>query len=348
MKILEIGPSFSPVVSKSEGWNAWSVDHTDQAGLRAKYDADPSVDVSRIEPVDFVWESGSLDDAVPIEHHGTFDGIASHVIEHIPDPIGFYRSIDKLTRANGVLVLAVPDKRFCFDYFRPLSVSSEFILAHALGRRRHSKKTAFDHTAYTVNMDGAAAWGQHPAGELNFYSTLAAANDLLVTTDESEAAVYVDFHGWCYTPFSFKLVMLELNVLQSLDWKINADFPSEGCEFIVVLGKGRFVFASQTALQEARKALLKGILTDVAEQCRYLDRADAVPAKEPVQAMPTAGDIGLAGQVAALQQQHLELAERLGRQEARLAKIWDTSKIMKRLLRPVRAIARRSRDLRAP
>ncbi|MFO1157040.1 MAG: hypothetical protein U1E43_09835 [Rhodospirillales bacterium] len=64
--------------------------------------------------------------------------------------------------------------------------------------------------------------------------------------------------------------------------------------------------------------------------------------------MPTAGDIGLAGQVAALQQQHLELAERLGRQEARLAKIWDTSKIMKRLLRPVRAIARRSRDLRAP
>ncbi|MFO1157039.1 MAG: hypothetical protein U1E43_09830 [Rhodospirillales bacterium] len=137
-------------------------------------------------------------------------------------------------------------------------MSSEFILAHALGRRRHSKKTAFDHTAYTVNMDGAAAWGQHPAGELNFYSTLAAANDLLVTTDESEAAVYVDFHGWCYTPFSFKLVMLELNVLQSLDWKINADFPSEGCEFIVVLGKGRFVFASQTALQEARKALLKG------------------------------------------------------------------------------------------
>ena len=227
-------------------------------------------------------------------------------------------------------------------------MTSEFILAHALDRRRHTKKTAFDHTAYAVNMDGAVAWSQHPVGDLSFYSTLATANDLLVTTDESEAAVYVDFHGWCYTPFSFKLVMLELNVLQSLDWKINTDFPSEGCEFVVVLGKGRFVFASQAALQEARKALLKGMLTDVAEQCRYLDCADAVPAKEPVQAMPMAGDIGLAGQVAALQQQHLELAERLRQQEARLAKIWDTSKMMKRLLRPVRAIARTSRAMRAP
>ena len=39
--------------------------------------------------------SGSLDEAVPSELHGTFDAcIASHVFEHIPDPIGLLGSLE--------------------------------------------------------------------------------------------------------------------------------------------------------------------------------------------------------------------------------------------------------------
>ena len=346
MKILEIGPSFGPIVPKSEGWNAWSVDHSDQEGLRAKYHSDPTVDVSRIGPVDFVWDSGDLDVDVPAEHHGTFDAcIASHVIEHMPNPVGFYRSLDKLIRPTGVVTLAVPDKRFCFDYFRPLSMTSDFILAHSFNRRRHSKKTAFDFTAYTVSSDNAVAWGQHPCGDLNFYGTLTEAYRLLTTTDESETAPYVDYHAWCYTPSSFKLVMLELNVLQLVNWVIDVDFPAEGCEFIVVLKKGRMAFPSESELQEARKALLQGILADVAAQYDYL-RAATPPefVEPPVSA--TCGD-DILQRIAALEQQQRALAECLQHQEDRLAKIWETTKMMKRLLRPFRAVARASRGLRA-
>lgn len=346
MKVLEIGPSFSPIVPKSEGWNAWSVDHTDQAGLREKYLNNPTVDINRIGPVDFVWASGDLDAAVPVEHHRTFDAcIASHVIEHIPNLVGFYQSLGKLIRPSGIVVLAVPDKRFCFDYFRPLSMTSDFILAHSLNRRRHSKKTTFDHTAYTVSSDGTAAWGQHPVGDLSFYGTLTAAYDLLATTDEAESAPYVDYHAWCYTPSSFKLVMLELNVLRLIDWVIDQDFPAEGCEFIVVLKKGRLSFPSEAALQEVRRALLKGMLADLAVQCGYMDAATSAALERPSLAVPCGEDTR--EKIAALEQQQQALAERLQRQETRLAKIWETSKLMRKILRPVRAVASATRGARA-
>ena len=346
MKVLEIGPSFSPIVPKAEGWNAWTVDHTDQEGLREKYRTDPAVDANRIGPVDFVWDSGDLDVAVPVEHHGTFDAcIASHVIEHMPNPVGFYRSLETLIRPTGVVALVVPDKRFCFDYFRPLSMTSDFISAHSLNRRRHSKKTAFDHTAYTVSSDNSPAWGQHPVGDLRFYSTLTAAYHLLATTDEAEAAPYVDYHAWCYTPSSFKLVMLELNVLELIDWQVDIDYPAEGCEFIVILKNGRLRFTSDDALQEARKALLQGMLADVAAQYDYLRSAAPAEFVQPQVAGPCEGAV--LQRIDSLEQQHLALAERLQHHEARLAKIWETSKMAKRLLRPVHTVARAARGVRA-
>jgi hypothetical protein len=89
-RILEIGPSFNPIAPKSEGWNSVSIDHLTREDLVAKYTGHPGVDVGRIEPVDFVWTSGILSDAVPPEQHGSFDAfLASHVIEHMPDLVAF-------------------------------------------------------------------------------------------------------------------------------------------------------------------------------------------------------------------------------------------------------------------
>src|ERR1700721_717488 len=82
-KILEIGPLCSPIFPKREGYCVFNVDHTDQAGLVAKYAPDHNVDTSAIEPVDFIWNGGSIADAAPADQHGTFDVfVASHVIEH--------------------------------------------------------------------------------------------------------------------------------------------------------------------------------------------------------------------------------------------------------------------------
>src|SRR5262245_51434967 len=37
---------------------------------------------------------------------------ASHVIEHVPDVIGWLRALHRLLRPSGVVFLVVPDKRF--------------------------------------------------------------------------------------------------------------------------------------------------------------------------------------------------------------------------------------------
>jgi SAM-dependent methyltransferase len=127
MRVLEIGGGYSPLITKADGWNSFSLDHATRDQLVAKYAAHGR-DTSRIEHVDFLWTGGPLESAIPPEQLGSFDAcVASHLIEHIPDPISFYNSLARILDPNGVISLVVPDKRFIFDFFRPISTTSQLI-----------------------------------------------------------------------------------------------------------------------------------------------------------------------------------------------------------------------------
>jgi SAM-dependent methyltransferase len=113
MRVIELGPSFAPLAPKADGWDVCVVDHLPRPQLIEKYRGHPDVDVSRIEEVDIVWTDEALDAVVPVEWHGTFDAcIASHVLEHMPDPLGFLKSMERLLAPTGVVSLAMPDTRF--------------------------------------------------------------------------------------------------------------------------------------------------------------------------------------------------------------------------------------------
>src|SRR5688572_28300119 len=144
---MEIGPSFNPVAPKAEGFNVHMVAHLDQAGLVEKYSTH-TVNVSAIEPVDFIWKGGSLADAVGRD--GQYDWIiASHAIEHLPDIIGFVKDCKRLLRPSGLLILGVPDKRFCFDYLRFPTSTGAVIQAHLEKRVRHSAGQVYDFFAHS-------------------------------------------------------------------------------------------------------------------------------------------------------------------------------------------------------
>lgn len=90
---MEIGPSYKLLVTKADGWTVQTVDHASKADLESKHRL-WGVDVSRMEDVDYIWESGPLHEAVPAPFHGRFDRVlASDVIEHIPDMLGFLHSV---------------------------------------------------------------------------------------------------------------------------------------------------------------------------------------------------------------------------------------------------------------
>jgi SAM-dependent methyltransferase len=274
MRILEVGPSYSPVAPKADGWNVRSIDHFSREALVEKYRGHSGVDVSRIEHVDFVWTDGNFSSAVPARDHGSFDAlIASHVIEHAPDLLDFLDSMAELVNPIGVVALAIPDKRYCFDYFKPLTTTGDVMAAHAQLRTRHSRFNAFDQVAYAASVDGSIAWSQGPARGLKLVHSLAEARAYSEAISERVDAPYQDMHAWHFIPASFQLLMLELARVGLTDWQVERTTPAQGCEFLAWLRRGGIEAAgllSPTALEESRLALLKRTLLETKDQIDFL------------------------------------------------------------------------------
>jgi SAM-dependent methyltransferase len=269
-RILEVGPSHNPVAPKAAGWHSFVLDHASQEGLREKYQ-DHDVAHERIEPVDFVWTGGPIHDAVPHSLHGSFDAcIASHVLEHLPDPIGFFVALDRLLTPDGVVSLAVPDKRFCFDYFRPLTLAPAWIEAFEHKSTRHSRRLTLESAAYQMSNGDHYAWGQFDKIRVRLRGELEQAKRNADAAGQSDSEEYVDCHAWCFTPSSFALLVLELGSLGLIGFHIAKLFPTEGCEFIVSLRRGHDQCA--TGIQDRRLELLKAIVTDLGDQNRLMKR----------------------------------------------------------------------------
>jgi SAM-dependent methyltransferase len=67
--------------------------------------------------------------------------IANHFLEHCEDPIGTIRNHLGKLRPGGVLFYAVPDKRYTFDFRRPVTPLDHVVVDHVSGpegsRREH-------------------------------------------------------------------------------------------------------------------------------------------------------------------------------------------------------------------
>ncbi|MGA8727152.1 MAG: methyltransferase domain-containing protein, partial [Terracidiphilus sp.] len=240
--------------------------------LVAKYTGHPGVDVTHIEEVDFVWSGGKLSDAVPTHERGTFDAcIASHVIEHTPDLLSFLHSMEALLKTDGIVALAVPDKRYCFDYFRPLTTTGQVLAAHMEVRSRHTPQLAFDYAAYSAESGGSIAWGQHPPMGLRLVGSLDMAREFSQRVGESED--YLDLHAWCFVPASFELILLELAMLGETDLLVERTTPADGCEFLCWLrrgGKAAVASLSEPERASARLALLKRTIVETGAQLEWL------------------------------------------------------------------------------
>jgi SAM-dependent methyltransferase len=270
-KILEIGPGYNPCVRRQDGWNCFSLDHGTMDELKAKYATAPGIDVKNFQPVDFVWRDGPLESAVATEHIATFDVcIASHVIEHTPDLVAFFKSVSRLLKPRGILSLAVPDKRFCFDYFLPLTLTGDVLEAHVERRTRHSKKALYNSVAYNVLGDGAGSWmrGNSPAISFVPGRDVHTAKRAYDEHRDSENALYADAHAWYFTPSTFRLICLELFYLRAIDFLEVEFFGTTGCEFHVCLQKRNP--AEDKLLPERRMKLLKEMLIDLREQTETL------------------------------------------------------------------------------
>lgn len=247
-KGLEVGPSFSPIAPKSSGYDVDVVDHATAEALRAKYQ-DQGVDLDAIEEVDYVWTDTSLTELLGGEPKYDYI-IASHLIEHLPDLIGFFLDCQQLLRPHGVLSLAVPDFRCCFDIFRGPTTTGDVLQAHLERRSRHNAGTVFDHFAYAAYRDNHPSWICRSQGALEFAHRFAEAEYMMKQAHHSQD--YLDVHAWQFTPSSFRLLMHDLRALGLVSMReIGGFLTPEGTEFLVAMQvSGREPETSRLSLAE--------------------------------------------------------------------------------------------------
>lgn len=249
---LEIGPSHNPIAPKKSGFNIEILDHATAEDLREKYKKHP-VNIENIEVVDYVWQGEPLNEL--IGKQSAYDYIiASHVIEHITDFASFLVQCESLLKPNGVLSLIVPDKRYCFDYFRWPSSTGDVLQAYTEKRSRHSPGTVFDYFSNVVKMGEMIAWAQGtPADEFSYIHTFEQAKQLWKQAQTTND--YIDVHSWRFTPSSFKLILHDLNALGITQLTEVCSFDSTGCEFYITLGKSKTPLVSVDRLKLAKDAL---------------------------------------------------------------------------------------------
>ena len=123
--------------------------------------------------------------------------LASHVIEHVPDVIGWLDQIASITVDGGALMLVVPDRRYCFDAHRPGTSVGQLLEAHELGAVAPSVRAVFDHHRSAVRVRPQDLWAGRP---VTYDKRVHDLDYALDRTAAARAGEYVDCHVWLFTP----------------------------------------------------------------------------------------------------------------------------------------------------
>ena len=229
---IEIGPSHDPIAPKREGFRVHIIDHASREELLAKYEKH-EVAHDLIEEVDFVWRGESYVELTG--RPGQYDWIiGSHLVEHTPDLIGFLADCDALLRDGGVLSLVIPDKRYIFDRFRPITGLARVIDAHLQAASAPSAGAVAEHHLNAAAKGHGLGWSRGTPGDYYFIHSARETRDI-VRAMSPEA--YRDVHNWCFVPHSFRLLVNDLYVMGYTRMREVAFHPTEGCEFYVSLGR---------------------------------------------------------------------------------------------------------------
>jgi predicted SAM-dependent methyltransferase len=261
-KGIEIGPLKAPIVPKSEGQVLY-LDHLPTEELKSKYKGH-GFDVNEIVEVDYVWQANSSLKEVVGEQRFDYV-IASHVLEHLPNPIGWLGELWEILEPAGKLSLAIPDKRFCFDYFRMPTSTGDIIESYLEDRKKPSARAVFDAIGYAASYQGHIAWSESLSSKhLHRIHTLEQAFE--TARNVAHHDLYHDVHVWCFTPVSLLRILRDLTQLKLFNFSVFYFYDTVGCEFYIVLQKERKGTKTSTLLEKIPHLASLGSATPE-EQC---------------------------------------------------------------------------------
>ncbi|MFQ6540283.1 MULTISPECIES: methyltransferase domain-containing protein [Aphanothece] len=182
--------------------------------------------INKMPEIGCIWDGSSrLEPIMPIKCNCI---IASHVIEHIANPIRWLKHLSECLATGGWLSLVIPDKRYCFDHFRPLTSPGNLIDAFNNAYARPTLGQVLDMRIYCHRFNGANSWSRHsqissrdlaPVFEGEFKQELL--KDFKRRHDLGE---YIDSHCWCFTAESFVFALEQIKSIDLIDFaKLEVD-----------------------------------------------------------------------------------------------------------------------------
>jgi SAM-dependent methyltransferase len=216
---LEIGPLHQPLTLPPHA-KARYVDRMSLEDLRSEY---PELAGWNLTTVDVI-DDGELLTTIA---EGSQDFIvANHFLEHTENPINTIRTHLGKLKPGGVLFYAVPDKRFTFDFRRPVTPLEEMVADYEEGPERSRRAHYDEWTRLVIDANSPHAGKDEPAAHEEWAEAKAR---------ELEAAAYsIHMHVW--TQAEFLKLILECRERCDEGFDIEAA-ARQLIEFMVVLRK---------------------------------------------------------------------------------------------------------------
>jgi SAM-dependent methyltransferase len=228
-RILEIGALNSPTFRAKDA-QVTIADWLPREELEAHY-----AKKKGIVDVDVVIE-GDILNSVRKAELADFDiVIANHVIEHIPDVIGWLKQLSQITAEGRHLSMAVPDRRYTFDIVRTVSDVADLIDCHRQELTVPTFRQILKHLYFKKNVVARDVWGGALSDEVlakKRFSLQAA----VARAEEMEGAFH-SMHCHVFTCDSFRQAMTELHEEGFISWKIEnlVDVQPGSNEFLVLM-----------------------------------------------------------------------------------------------------------------
>ena len=232
---LEIGPFAAPLV---RGPGVTYADIWTTAQLKDLARAE-GLEVDQVPEIDWVVEPCDLGSI-----QGKYDSIlSSHSIEHQPNLVKHFQQISHLLKQGGRYFLLVPDCRYSFDHFKPISTSIDVLNAMISKREFHEPKSILLNICLMTHNDPIRHWaGDHGSPGSNPAFPNASHRDLLreaLRYVKDDASALRDGHAWCFMPETFSEIVKDLFGLGIIDLTIERTYPTlhNSLEFWTVLTK---------------------------------------------------------------------------------------------------------------
>lgn len=231
-RMLEIGPGCVP---KLKGDNVFYFDVKSKQELQERYKNDVSFHQipDEIHYVDGEGNLGIINEKFDIV-------FSSHAIEHTLDLIDHLNDVQSLLNKNGLYVVVAPNKKYTFDYFKPISVIED-VLAQHFGSAQTSAyllRAVLLETHRRTHNSSARHWA-NDHGEVRFdkqsiLSSIARFDDIV-----SNDVAISGYHKWIFDDKAFTEIINELHKLELTSLRIYESYNTlfGSMSFSAIMGR---------------------------------------------------------------------------------------------------------------